>query len=170
MHNCDHRKSEGERGKCRSLTRKDLLCAAGKEQWSVNWWEQFRVLLSRSLKERRHEVFNHLRIAQVFTVAIFAGLLWWQTPPSHIQDRVSTDPFPHIKISYRNQVQNKMKKERKFFFVRLLRYVYWALLAFLLIHRQSIFRRLLSSSSSPFFGGSSRCTIASSPFHKNDQC
>ncbi|CAA6672093.1 unnamed protein product [Spirodela intermedia] len=58
-----------------------------KEQWSISWWGQFNVILSRSLKERRYEVFNYLRIFQVVSVATLAGLLWWQTPPSHIQDR-----------------------------------------------------------------------------------
>lgn len=64
--------------------------AVRKEQWSISWWGQFNVLLSRSLKERRYEVFNYLRIFQVVSVATLAGLLWWQTPLSHIQDRVST--------------------------------------------------------------------------------
>lgn len=57
-------------------------------QWNTSWWEQLTVLLSRSLKERRHEAFHKLRIFQVISVAILAGLLWWQIPPSHIQDRV----------------------------------------------------------------------------------
>ncbi|XP_039135072.1 ABC transporter G family member 14-like isoform X2 [Dioscorea cayenensis subsp. rotundata] len=60
-----------------------------REQWSTSWWEQFRVLLSRGLKERRYEAFNKLRIFQVLSVATVGGLLWWQTPPSHIQDRTS---------------------------------------------------------------------------------
>lgn len=62
--------------------------AVKREQWSTSWWEQFRVLLSRGLKERRYEAFNKLRIFQVLSVATVGGLLWWQTPPSHIQDRV----------------------------------------------------------------------------------
>uniref|UniRef100_A0A1D1Z316 ABC transporter G family member 14 n=1 Tax=Anthurium amnicola TaxID=1678845 RepID=A0A1D1Z316_9ARAE len=60
-----------------------------KEEWSTSWWGQFRVLLSRSLKERRHEAFNRLRIFQVISVAALAGLLWWHTPPSHLQDRTA---------------------------------------------------------------------------------
>ena len=46
------------------------------------------MLLSRGLKERRHEAFNKLRIFQVLSVATLGGLLWWHTPTSHIQDRV----------------------------------------------------------------------------------
>ncbi|PKU73648.1 ABC transporter G family member 14 [Dendrobium catenatum] len=63
--------------------------AAKEEQWTTTWFEQFTVLLRRSLKERRHEAFNKLRIFQVLSVAILGGLLWWQTPPSHLQDKVT---------------------------------------------------------------------------------
>ncbi|KAG9142660.1 hypothetical protein Leryth_005424 [Lithospermum erythrorhizon] len=59
------------------------------EQWCTSWCYQFKVLLLRGLKERRHESFNKLRIFQVITVAILGGLLWWRTPTSHIGDRVS---------------------------------------------------------------------------------
>ncbi|KAK1285604.1 ABC transporter G family member 14 [Acorus calamus] len=60
-----------------------------EEQWSTSWWEQFRVLLRRGLKERRYESFNRLRIFQVISVAFLGGLLWWHSPPSHIQDRIA---------------------------------------------------------------------------------
>ncbi|KAK1304929.1 ABC transporter G family member 14 [Acorus calamus] len=59
------------------------------EQWSTSWWEQFKVLLKRGLKERRHESFNRLRIFQVISVAFLGGLLWWHTPSSHIQDKIA---------------------------------------------------------------------------------
>ncbi|KAG0454350.1 hypothetical protein HPP92_025654 [Vanilla planifolia] len=62
---------------------------ASIEQWSNTWFEQFYVLLRRSLKERRHEAFNKLRIFQVLSVATLGGLLWWQTPPTHLQDRTA---------------------------------------------------------------------------------
>ncbi|CAN1804079.1 ABC transporter G family member 14, partial [Linum perenne] len=57
------------------------------EEWSTSWWHQFKVLLQRGLRERRFESFNRLRIFQVISVAILGGLLWWQTPTSHIEDR-----------------------------------------------------------------------------------
>ncbi|XP_043694809.1 ABC transporter G family member 14 [Telopea speciosissima] len=63
--------------------------ARKKEQWSTSWWQQFKVLLRRGLKERRYEAFNRLRIFQVVSAAVLAGLLWWQTPTSHIQDRIA---------------------------------------------------------------------------------
>ncbi|KAJ4952200.1 hypothetical protein NE237_029032 [Protea cynaroides] len=63
--------------------------ARKKEQWSTSGWQQFKVLLRRGLKERRYEAFNRLRIYQVVSAAVLAGLLWWQTPTSHIQDRIA---------------------------------------------------------------------------------
>ncbi|KAK7279583.1 hypothetical protein RJT34_24636 [Clitoria ternatea] len=57
-------------------------------QWTTSWWEQFKVLLKRGLKERRHESFSGLRIFQVLSVSILSGLLWWHSDPSHVQDQV----------------------------------------------------------------------------------
>ncbi|GAB4834887.1 ABC transporter G member 14 [Ancistrocladus abbreviatus] len=59
------------------------------DQWCTSWCLQFTVLLQRGMKEHRFEAFNRLRIFQVLSVAILGGLLWWQTPQSHIQDRVA---------------------------------------------------------------------------------
>ncbi|WVZ94938.1 hypothetical protein U9M48_040764 [Paspalum notatum var. saurae] len=60
-----------------------------RSEWTTGWWTQFLVLLQRGLKERRHESFNKLRIFQVLSVATLAGLLWWRTPASHLQDRTA---------------------------------------------------------------------------------
>nr|KAJ0226236.1 hypothetical protein LSAT_V11C100011110 [Lactuca sativa] len=46
------------------------------EQWCTSWWHQFKVLVLRGLRERRFEAFNKLRIFQVISVAMLAGLLW----------------------------------------------------------------------------------------------
>ncbi|CAI9274841.1 unnamed protein product [Lactuca saligna] len=59
------------------------------EQWCTSWWHQFKVLLLRGVRERRFEAFNRLRIFQVISVAVLAGLLWWNTPTSHIEDRIA---------------------------------------------------------------------------------
>lgn len=59
------------------------------EQWCTSWWYQFRVLLRRGLRERRYDAFNRLRIFQVISVAVLGGLLWWNTPTSHIEDRTA---------------------------------------------------------------------------------
>ncbi|KAK6925676.1 ABC transporter-like, ATP-binding domain [Dillenia turbinata] len=59
------------------------------EQWCTTWWHQFTVLLQRGLRERRFDAFNKLRIFQVISVALLGGLLWWQTPASHLEDRIA---------------------------------------------------------------------------------
>ncbi|KAI3466139.1 hypothetical protein Pfo_022802 [Paulownia fortunei] len=58
------------------------------KRWSNTWWEQFSVLFRRGIKERKHESFSALKIAQVLVVAILSGLLWWQSDISHLQDQV----------------------------------------------------------------------------------
>ncbi|XP_074582374.1 ABC transporter G family member 14-like [Curcuma longa] len=68
---------------------REMASAVKREPWCTSWWEQFRVLLSRGLKERRYEAFDKLRIFQVLSVATLGGLLWWHTPTSHIQDRTA---------------------------------------------------------------------------------
>ncbi|XP_007019995.2 PREDICTED: ABC transporter G family member 25 isoform X2 [Theobroma cacao] len=52
------------------------------------WFHQSSILLQRSLKERKHESFNILRVFQVITAAILAGLMWWHSDYSDIQDRL----------------------------------------------------------------------------------
>ncbi|XP_017981062.1 PREDICTED: ABC transporter G family member 25-like [Theobroma cacao] len=52
------------------------------------WFHQFNILLQRSLKERKHESFNILRVFQVITVAILAGLMWWHSDYRDIQDHL----------------------------------------------------------------------------------
>ncbi|KAJ1434115.1 P-loop containing nucleoside triphosphate hydrolase [Sesbania bispinosa] len=46
-------------------------------------------VIQRGLRERRYDAFNRLRIFQVISVAFLGGLLWWQTPESHIGDRIA---------------------------------------------------------------------------------
>ncbi|KAL6556474.1 ABC transporter G member 14 [Orobanche gracilis] len=73
-----------------SLTKETTIRNEVKMQkWCTTWWYQFKILLLRGLRERRYEAFNRLRIFQVISVAILGGLLWWQTPSSHIDDRIA---------------------------------------------------------------------------------
>ncbi|KAG8364974.1 hypothetical protein BUALT_Bualt18G0054300 [Buddleja alternifolia] len=58
------------------------------KRWSNTWWVQFSVLFRRGIKERKHESFSGLKIAQVLIVAIICGLLWWQSDITHLQDQV----------------------------------------------------------------------------------
>ncbi|KAI3785362.1 hypothetical protein L1987_44480 [Smallanthus sonchifolius] len=56
---------------------------------SVNtWFQQFIVLIQRSLKERKHETFNPLRVFQVMAASLLAGFMWWHSDFRDIQDRL----------------------------------------------------------------------------------
>ncbi|XP_009586692.1 ABC transporter G family member 21-like [Nicotiana tomentosiformis] len=59
-----------------------------EDQWTTSWWLQFKVLLGRGLKERKHEAYSGLRIFQVMSVAFLSGLLWWHCDTNHIMDQV----------------------------------------------------------------------------------
>lgn len=54
----------------------------------LDWFYQFSILLQRSLKERKHESFNTLRVFQVIAAALLAGLMWWHSDYGNIQDRL----------------------------------------------------------------------------------
>ncbi|KAG9153018.1 hypothetical protein Leryth_026018 [Lithospermum erythrorhizon] len=64
------------------------LSRSSEHQWTTSWWLQYKVLLSRGLKERKHESYSGLRIFQVMSVSILSGLLWWHSDTSHLQDQV----------------------------------------------------------------------------------
>ncbi|KAL6975385.1 hypothetical protein U1Q18_024181 [Sarracenia purpurea var. burkii] len=57
-------------------------------RWTTTWWQQFRVLLRRGVKERKHNSFSGLKIGQVLVVAFLSGFLWWQSDISHLQDQI----------------------------------------------------------------------------------
>lgn len=62
---------------------------AGREiKWTTSWRMQFKVLLERGLKERKHESYSGLKIFQVVSVSILSGLLWWHSRTSNLQDQV----------------------------------------------------------------------------------
>lgn len=65
----------------------------GSEKWPTSWSQQFTVLLRRDIKERRHESFSALRVAQVFVVALISGLLWYKSDISHLQDQVNISKY-----------------------------------------------------------------------------
>lgn len=53
-----------------------------------SWFNDFTILLQRSLKERKHESFHTLRVFQVITAALLAGLMWWHSNYLDVQDRL----------------------------------------------------------------------------------
>lgn len=83
------------------------------EKWCTTWWHQFKILLLRGLRERRFEAFNKLRIFQVLSVAILGGLLWWQTPLSHIDDRVSFYTIAIMFPLYVSAVQLRKREHKR---------------------------------------------------------
>ncbi|CAL0333765.1 unnamed protein product [Lupinus luteus] len=60
----------------------------GVEKWPTTWWQQFYVLLRRYVKERKHESFSGLRVCQILLVSFIAGLLWYKSDISHLQDQI----------------------------------------------------------------------------------
>ncbi|KAL1295334.1 hypothetical protein HN51_056239 [Arachis hypogaea] len=54
----------------------------------LDWFNQFSTLFQRSLKERKHESFNTLRVFQVIAAALLAGLMWWHSDYRNVQDRL----------------------------------------------------------------------------------
>ncbi|KAK4491795.1 hypothetical protein RD792_002571 [Penstemon davidsonii] len=67
-----------------------------KKDWTLTWWEQFRVLFKRTFKERWRDYFDHLRLIQAFGVAVLLGLLWWKsncTNEAHLRDQGAGELF-----------------------------------------------------------------------------
>ncbi|GMJ11463.1 ATP-binding cassette G9 [Hibiscus trionum] len=58
------------------------------EKWPTTWWQQFTVLLKRGVKERKHESFSIYNISEALITALVAGLLWWKSDISRLQDQI----------------------------------------------------------------------------------
>ncbi|CAL9778395.1 unnamed protein product [Musa acuminata subsp. burmannicoides] len=72
-----------------TLTGKDVSRERGRKgHGSISWISQFSILLQRSLKERRHESFNSLRVFQVMAAAVLSGSMWWHSSARDVQDRL----------------------------------------------------------------------------------
>ncbi|TXG68015.1 hypothetical protein EZV62_009290 [Acer yangbiense] len=50
-----------------------------KKDWTLSWWEQFRIICKRTFKERRRDYFDKLRLVQSLGIAVLLGLLWWKS-------------------------------------------------------------------------------------------
>ncbi|KAK2991789.1 hypothetical protein RJ640_004886, partial [Escallonia rubra] len=50
-----------------------------KKDWTITWWEQFRILSKRTFRERWRDYFDKLRLIQSLGVAVLLGLLWWKS-------------------------------------------------------------------------------------------
>ncbi|CAA0827807.1 ABC transporter G family member 25 [Striga hermonthica] len=52
------------------------------------WLNQFSILLERSLRERKYESFNSLRVFQVIMASLLAGFMWWHSDYRDVRDRL----------------------------------------------------------------------------------
>ncbi|KAK8947735.1 ABC transporter G family member 25 [Platanthera guangdongensis] len=59
-----------------------------KDFTRISWFEEVAVLLRRSIKERRHETFNSIRVFQVAAAACLAGSMWWHSSIHNAHDRL----------------------------------------------------------------------------------
>lgn len=50
-----------------------------KKDWTMTWWEQFRILSKRTFKGRCRDYFDALRLIQALGVALLLGMLWWNS-------------------------------------------------------------------------------------------
>lgn len=72
-----------------------------KREWGASWFEQYCILFTRGLKERRHDYFSWLRVIQVLATATILGLLWWQSgsnDPKQLEDQVNTSTSNNMRI------------------------------------------------------------------------
>lgn len=67
---------------------------AQASQWTTTWWEQFKVLLERGIKERRHESFSGLKFVEVIFIALFSGAMWWRSG-----DRLDDQVYFTLKVA-----------------------------------------------------------------------
>ncbi|XP_042479099.1 ABC transporter G family member 22-like isoform X2 [Macadamia integrifolia] len=69
---------------------RDITGWSNSREGGATWWEQYCLLFSRGLKERRHEYLSPLRMTQVISMALITGLLWWHSDassPKRLQDQ-----------------------------------------------------------------------------------
>ncbi|XAR67344.1 Fe(3+)-transporting ATPase [Bertholletia excelsa] len=50
-----------------------------KKDWTLTWWEQFKILFKRTFRERCRDYFDKLRLVQALGVSVLLGLLWWKS-------------------------------------------------------------------------------------------
>ncbi|XP_056683677.1 ABC transporter G family member 22 isoform X2 [Spinacia oleracea] len=79
---CESRSSKiGKSKLSMSTIQQSEMKSSSSKELGASWSDQFRILLSRGIKERRHEYFSSVRVIQVVSTAIIMGLIWWH--PNH---------------------------------------------------------------------------------------
>ncbi|XP_039140747.1 ABC transporter G family member 9 isoform X2 [Dioscorea cayenensis subsp. rotundata] len=91
--------------------------SGGKSQWNTTWWQQFTILLKRSLKERKHVSFSGQKIGQVMAMAFLSGILWWQSG-GHAQDQ-AIFTFPQERLVLTKERASGMYRLSSYFMSRM---------------------------------------------------
>ncbi|KAH6824080.1 ABC-2 type transporter family protein [Perilla frutescens var. hirtella] len=55
----------------------------------ASWSAQLCILFRRGIKERRHEYLSSLRVIQVISTAVIAGLIWWNPDASSVNNNMN---------------------------------------------------------------------------------
>ncbi|KAL7088140.1 hypothetical protein ACP275_13G110200 [Erythranthe tilingii] len=72
-------KEKEENHQARKVPERLQLDIQAKLDWTLSWFEQFKILFKRTFKERWRDYFDQLRLIQSFGVAVLLGLLWWKS-------------------------------------------------------------------------------------------
>ncbi|KAL7130752.1 hypothetical protein ABFS83_13G155200 [Erythranthe nasuta] len=72
-------KEKEENHQARKVPERLQLDIQAKLDWTLTWFEQFKILFKRTFKERWRDYFDQLRLIQSFGVAVLLGLLWWKS-------------------------------------------------------------------------------------------
>ena len=70
-------------------------------RWRTSAWWQFRVLLARSSRQQRGDVFNAVNVFQILAVAVIAACLW--SGSTAVQDIIGVLFFVNIQQSFNAQ-------------------------------------------------------------------
>ena len=79
----------------------DVVSTTTTRRWRTSAWWQFRVLLARSSRQQRGDVFNAVNVFQILAVAVIAACLW--SGSTAVQDIIGVLFFVNIQQSFNAQ-------------------------------------------------------------------
>nr|QVT92344.1 ABC transporter [Salvia miltiorrhiza] len=82
----ESRASTMEKIKLDEINHKLNMSSDAAGECGASWIAQFCILSRRGLKERRHEYLSSLRMIQVISTAVIAGLIWWNSDANMAED------------------------------------------------------------------------------------
>ena len=89
---------QGEHSEVLGGTSKSAPPSGQHRTWATSSWFQFRVLLSRSAKQQRGDVFNKVNMFQVLCITAIASMVWWQS--KSVEDITGVIFFMNIQQSF----------------------------------------------------------------------